>query len=424
MASLILVGCSESMADQTKETATENEQTKEEQSDNKTGDVEFENVESIALSSAEQTVNDALNGFSVDYFANVSRAFDKIYPGQSDGNFAVSPISAALCMDILANSTDNATAAAISQMMGYADIESLNSTCQKLMQYLPSSTNGAVMALANSAWISQFINVADSYKKSIKGLLNADVYSVNFLDAATTDAMNKWCSDNTNGLLNNVIGKVDPQTVAMLFNALYFSGEWNTKFDKDKSVIEPFHGIAGDTDATMMKASQNMKYAAVDDCQSLVIPFSGESMQLLLVMPDNGVNISEFNNSLSSQKYQEILAAMDRCEVTMSMPRFEVRSSGTVGEALHAMGLPQSASLDMIGDNSKSVSVKVQQDTYTAFDEEGGKVAAVTCAYEGTATGESVEYKKVSVDFNRPFIYMVRNTITGSIIMAGRVCNI
>lgn len=91
--------------------------------------------ESFELNALESRTNKAVNSFAFDIFREASK--DK---GLTDekGNIAVSPLSATVALSMAANSFDENVENAVSRMLGLDDISALNSTCRKLMQYLPS----------------------------------------------------------------------------------------------------------------------------------------------------------------------------------------------------------------------------------------------------------------------------------------------
>lgn len=175
-----------------------------------------EYTSTIALTRSESETNDALNKFSSDLFGVVSQNYSAIYDDTTDGNFTVSPLGVFLSMGLLANTVDDANSASIAEMFNYTDVSVMNSVCSKLMHYLPYKDNGAEMALANSAWITNSIDIPSDYVKNINSLFNAEVYSTDFTNNQTLDLINSWCSIKTNNKISKVLSKLDPQTISCL----------------------------------------------------------------------------------------------------------------------------------------------------------------------------------------------------------------
>jgi serpin B len=388
-------------------------------------DFSFVNKSDLSLTLGEREVNQAVNKFAVDYFAKVSQMFDKTFDNPSDKSFSVSPLSATLCLAMMANSTDDATSGAISKMISNSDLNTFSTLCGKLIDYLPYEGNGARMTLANSVWYDITMQPSKDYVATMKDLMNSDVYSIDFNGTEAAGIINKWCSDKTEGLINDMVRYIDPKTVEMLINAMYFEGIWESKFDKSKSFESNFYGIDKTSAAVMMADSRVLTYSHGEDFQSVSLPFGGGITEMVLVLPDKGVDIVNYCNNIDADKFNRICGADKKARVNLTMPKFIAKSYGNIKPALVALGLPETFTLDKSGiAYYDKIEYSVVQQTFSQFDEDGGKMAAVTMDMMVTSDGNIQEPESVTIDFNRPFLYFVRNVSSGTILMAGRVCDI
>ena len=116
----------------------------------------------------------------------------------------------------------------------------------------------------------------------------------------------------------------------------------------------------------------------------------------------------------------------------LSLPKFKVESSADISNILHELGLPVTFNLDKMGVKDQSGRIVngtaiVRQKTSAGIDEKGAEAAAITDAeIIVTSSGNSnqEEMKEVALAFDRPFLYFIENTKTGTILLAGVVNNL
>jgi serpin B len=380
-----------------------------------------EYTSTIALTRSESETNDALNKFSSDLFGVVSQNYSAIYDDTTDGNFTVSPLGVFLSMGLLANTVDDANSASIAEMFNYTDVSVMNSVCSKLMHYLPYKDNGAEMALANSAWITNSIDIPSDYVKNINSLFNAEVYSTDFTNNQTLDLINSWCSIKTNNKISKVLSKLDPQTIVMLINAMYYEGKWNSSFDKSETYKKEFKGTNGTEKVNMMHKECAMNYVENDDCYGVALPFENAKAEMIFLMPKSSeTDIYSFTDSFDHNSFDAL--KREALSVSLSLPRFEIKQEGLIDAGLQKMGLPCNVFLSKLGVKEES-KLRVKQNTYTSIDEDGATATAVTTTIALGSNGQGGS-SAVEVNFNRPFVFFIRNVETGTVLMSGRICNI
>src|SRR5690606_687035 len=67
----------------------------------------------------------------------------------------------------------------------------------------------------------------DQYMGKIEGL--------NFADPSTKEVINGWVENETLGKIKNLIEEISPLHRMFLVNAIYFKGDWQYKFDKERT---------------------------------------------------------------------------------------------------------------------------------------------------------------------------------------------
>ena len=109
----------------------------------------------------------------------------------------------------------------------------------------------------------------------------------------------------------------------------------------------------------------------------------------------------------------------------LGLPKFKIETEVNMEEAfLEAIGVPANVVYSKLSAQRLS-RLGVVQKTYLDINEYGAEGAAATASYlisfSGFESG-TTEYTPFTVD--RPFVYVIHNTTTGSILMAGLVNNL
>ena len=131
-----------------------------------------------------------------------------------------------------------------------------------------------------------------------------------------------------------------------------------------------------------------------------------------------------FEERLNAEFVENIIDALESSEVFLTMPKFEYDSSFSLKKALIMMGMEVAftESADFSGMNGQ-YDLLIQDVLHKAFvlvDEAGTEAAAATAVIVGL---ESAPAEPVEVRIDRPFIFIIRDIPTGSVIFAGRVLN-
>lgn len=378
-------------------------------------------IESITLTPAESNAMKQFGDFALRLNdAALSLGTDVF--GSANGNYSLSPVSATICLALYANSIDEPQRSATVKALGFDRIEDLNALVTKLLQFLPSPTNGAVTQITNAVWYSDSFSVTDSYTKLMADNFGATVAPLDMLSPAALATVNDWCKTNTLGMIPAILERIDPETTAMWLNAVYFAGTWMSKFDKEKTSRETFHGSNGDTTVDMMHNTiGGVYYSKADDLEKITLSFEGWNYEAELILGGDA------NASLTAEELSTLRSKDRTVKAELTLPRFKLASNANLTPVLESLGLVSTGSTFTamgLPAVEKLIRFESKQKTAMSIDEEGAKVAAVT--YEGIATSPGPEPEPDFVKFtvDRPFRFMVRNTVTGAIILMGRVCNL
>lgn len=370
----------------------------------------------LDLTSGEKKNIDDVNDFSHKLMTEVQATTE-------NGAFCVSPLSVSVYLGMLANATSGNVHDEILAALGTNDIEALNSLSKKLMHYLPCDDNGSSIAVANRFWVNHAFKIPNTFCSLISDVFNADVDYVDFTDSSTVPAINKWVSDKTGGKIASLLDGSWEKYIALTMvsaNTVYFKGDWQSMFDLEESTVESFHGLTGDTQARMMHNTLSAGYAKNDSVQMVTLDFEGANNSMELYLPAEGINIKDITSTLSAEACTALRKSIQLYDVTISLPAFENSAETDLPKTLEKMGIESLDKANFAPMGLGEIPTQLLHKTSIRIDEKGAELAAVTGGMDIQQPNKS-DYPKVKVDFDRPFLYIVRNNKTGAILMSGTV---
>jgi len=238
--------------------------------------------------------------------------------------------------------------------------------------------------------------------------------------------INDWVSEQTEDRIKDLIppGVINFLTRLVLTNAIYFNAAWLYPFDEDITSDGLFHLLDGsDVTVPMMKQTESFRYMEGENYQAVEMSYDGQELSMLVMLPGAG-QFDAFEKELDAELFNEITDKLGTNEVALTMPKFEYESSFGLKEALSMLGMEIAFSeqADLSGmDGSRSLFIQdVVHKAFVSVDEAGTEAAAATAVIVGLTAAPA---EPVEVRIDRPFIFLIRDIQTGSIIFVGRVLN-
>jgi serpin B len=237
--------------------------------------------------------------------------------------------------------------------------------------------------------------------------------------------INDWVSEQTEGRIEDLIpkGDIDALTRLVLTNAIYFNAAWRFQFEEDNTYNDIFYLLDGsEITVPMMHQTEHLGYTEGDGYQAAELPYDTNELSMVIILPEEG-NFDEFEGSLDAGMLDKIIGDIENMSVILTMPRFEFESEFSLKDALEAMGMPIafSGGADFSGmtGNYDLFIRDVVHKAFVSVDEEGTEAAAASAVI--AVLGISPEQPEVTVD--QPFIFLIRDIETSTILFVGRVVN-
>jgi len=279
----------------------------------------------------------------------------------------------------------------------------------------------AIWGQKNFTFLSEFLDIlAENYGAGLRIL--------DFIGAPEESrvTINNWVSDQTEGRIEDLIpqGMIDTLTRLVLTNAIYFNAAWQFPFDKDATSDGTFYLLDGEKSAVpMMRQAESFGYAEGDNYQVVELPYDGGELSMVILLPKAG-QFESFEDSIDYRTVKGIIAELENQQVNLTMPKFEFESEFSLKSTLTAMGMPIAFSdgADFSGmTGSRNLYIdEVIHKAFVSVDEAGTEAAAATAVIMKLTAmpGEPVE-----VTLDRPFIFLIRDIKTGTILFIGRLMN-
>jgi serpin B len=284
---------------------------------------------------------------------------------------------------------------------------------------------------ANSLWPQKDYPFLKEYITLVKKYYGVTVTPVDFVAAADKAAqqINQWVEEKTNNKIKDLIqpGLLDALTRLVLANAIYFKGNWASQFDENRTKDDTFYLQTGGTvQAPLMAQKQKFKYAEFESLQVLELPYVGDSLSMLVLLPGEKNGLPGLEKSLTTDNLKRWTSGLSEVEVKVFLPRFKMTSLFSLERTLAAMGMPDAFDRTkanfsgMDGHRNWLYIGAVVHKAFVDVNEEGTEAAAAT-AVVMRVTMARQPLRPVVFRADHPFIFLIRENTTGSILFLGRV---
>ena len=286
--------------------------------------------------------------------------------------------------------------------------------------------DSVVVKSANSVWVDDDFSVRNRYVDLLQKDYDAFVDCLRFSDPATVRAINMWCSENTNGKIDKIIDELGPNDVMVLINALYFNAPWEEKFDPSLTSKADFRGVSSVAKVDMMYRKGRYNYAEFQGCQMIELPYLGSTYSMFVVLPPEGMNVSDLIPYVNENIYTEAMNMLAPVEVKFKMPKVKLETEMVLNGVLQNMGVREAfsnADFKGISEMGPLVLSQVKQKCYIDVAETGTEAAAVTSAMvRMTSVRPEMDVKTMTV--NRPYVFLIADKENSDILFAGKIVNL
>jgi serpin B len=287
------------------------------------------------------------------------------------------------------------------------------------------------LSVANSLWGQKDEPWKDDFLKLMESRYAAGFHRVDFVNqnSAVRGMVNDWASQWTHGKIAELLPADLPsrETRLILANAVYFNGSWAHPFEKSNTHDADFHRADKSTiKVSMMSQTEHCFYADLEKLKVLKLPYKGDSMSLVVLLPKQIDGLAELEATLTQKEWNKSIEAAAATQVRVFIPKFKIESDFKLNNALASLGMIsafQEGQADLSGMNGK-------RDLYISWvihkamievSEEGTEAAAATAVgIEKSSAPAPPPAPPPEFRADHPFLFALRDEQTGDLLFIGR----
>jgi serpin B len=380
-------------------------------------DEEQENkpAQAITLTRAEAGINAGSNAFGLNVFRTIN-ASDKV------GDLFISPLSLSLALAMTSAGADGNTEAQMRSVLGFGDATNAEMAeyFRKMTEALLNLDPKTTLQIANAIWTDKGITLKKGFVSDVTKYYHSEANSADMSATATIDAINRWCSEHTNGKIPKILDYDSRGLAVLLVNALYFNGIWKTQFtDTFEGKFKALDGKGVST--PMMRATRDIPYASDGKWEMVQLAYGNGGFVMDLLLPVDEKGFEKGVCSLDADEWNALTGTLRSREVHLEMPKFKMNYEIVLNDVLQALGMTDAftgaANFSKMSDAGMCIDF-VKQLTYVDVNEKGTEAAAVTAiGMKTTSIGPSHTVYFIA---DRPFVFAIREVSTGAILFIGQ----
>lgn len=374
------------------------------------------------LASVEKRLIESDNKFGLKLFRELNKE------EESDSNIFISPLSVAMALGMTYNGAAGETQKAMQKTLeleGFT-LEEVNQCYQHLIESLTQLDPKVQFGIANSIWYresegrrvprEEFLSLCDEY-------YNALVRGLDFNDPSSVDTVNMWVEEETNGRIKDLVSKpIGYTTLMSLINAIYFKGTWTYEFDPEETADAWFYLPDGSKKrCNMMKQRSLFDYLENDTFQAIDLPYGDGDFSMTIFLPRWSISVDSLIAELNQDNLNDWISFFESDSVDLYLPRFKLEWGQKLNDVLSAFGMGvcfgEFADFCKMYEGPPVWISEVKHKSFIEVNEEGTEAAAATVV----VMVESAEPMGLMMEINRPFLFMIRENVSGTILFIGKI---
>jgi len=292
----------------------------------------------------------------------------------------------------------------------------------------------------NALWLQKDFPIRDEFLQLARGNYDATVEQLDFVAARdqARNTINKTVAEQTGGKIKELLASnsLSEDTRLVLTNAIYFKGDWDLQFAVKKTKLEAFHvSQLIDVHVPFVRLASgfpdHFKYFEEPPLQGLEMPYRGGDLSMLVLLPGSNQNLAQFEDLLTPANINRWFSESKTSNrpLDLKLPRFKTTLRFNLSDTLRALGINRAFSrqADFSGISSKEELFigEVSHKAFIAVDEKGSEATAATFLKDVISVSELSPPSPPPIKFHadHPFISLIRDNRTGSILFLGRICD-
>ena len=335
------------------------------------------------------------------------------------GNIFISPLSISIALTMTYNGAVGETERAMAEALEIdgLDLSTINNSNAALRTSLENPDPKVEISIANSIWSRQGIDFNPEFLERNRTFFGAEIASLDFSSPQATAIINDWVNTNTNGKIEKIVDRIDPQTLLFLINAIYFKGNWQDEFDPSRTRQGTFQlPNGGEKQVQMMRREGEYPYFRSENFEATSLPYGDGQLGMYIFLPSRDSSLNKFLRNLNTENWEGWISQFQDRRHEMMLPRFKLEYEVRLNDTLKAlgMGIAFGGGANFSGMGPNLFISEVRHKTFVEVNEEGTEAAAVTAVVIAASVPPVFRV-------NRPFFFTIYDAETQTILFMGTV---
>ena len=348
--------------------------------------------------------------------------FNTLSKQQPNKNIFISPTSVALALSMTYNGVSGETQQEMTKVLELTGMtpQEINAANQGLQNSWQKVDPTVQVLIANSLWAQQGFSLKPEFQQTNLEYYQANVTELDFINPQAPSIINNWVSQKTQGKIDKIVTKINPDTLLFLIDAIYFKGNWETPFDKSKTANKTFYLTdSSSKQHPMMSQMGFYPCYATDTFKAVSLAYGKKgALRMYIFLPNSNTDLASFSQQLTPENWNKWMQEFRKTIGRIEIPRFKIEYEVELKSTLKALGMAgifdiSKADFSPMTDDNVAVD-SVKHKTFVEVNEEGTEAAAVT----------SISLPRGSIfqmNVNRPFFCAIRDHTTGTILFMGTI---
>lgn len=338
-------------------------------------------------------------------------------------NAMVSPYSVIEALAMTANGAAGDTRTEMEQVLGGGI------ATDELNRYLYAwrcgqpDTKTCKLKTANGIWMYDGnFDVYPSFLQVCEQYYGAELRKAPFTEK-TVDDINNWVKKSTDGMIPGIVQQLEPDDRMVLVNAVCFDAKWRDPYESEDIKERIFLNADGTEQPVTLLYSDEAEYLELGDAVGFLRYYDGP-YAFVGILPPEDVPVQEWLDGLTADDLGSMLAHRRTEDVRAAIPEFTYDTNTELKQILSSLGMPLAFTdaADFSGTSETALHIgSVVHKTYIELDADGTKAAAATAAIMTMNGAAPLENEPKYVILNRPFVYLILDTMTDLPVFIGTV---
>merc|ERR1719402_674070 len=344
----------------------------------------------------------------------------------TEGNIVMSPYSASSVMAMATAGAKGKTLAEMKDTMRFPWEQAMCVGYESIFKLLRGNDN-FTLETANKMYVQDGYQLVETFTAKMREFFNTEATLTNFAKSEeATKLINGWVEEKTRDKIKDLIPTkvLNGMTRLVLVNAIYFKGDWASKFDESRTSEEKFYvGKTETIKAKMMKQTLSVNFKYIKDLHAEVVelPYKGDRLSMYIVLPKGLAGLSDVENKLNMENVHDIFKDVsNKAKRYIVLPKFKLEQTLDMKEHFQKLGITRmfvGGKADfsgMAGAPGELFVSKIIQKAFIEVNEKGSEAAAATAV---VISGRSGRRPKRFV-CNHPFMFFIRDKLTEMVLFS------